>query len=258
MKNEMKKIGFVIAVATFSSVVSAGMNTDDDGLIEGSTWNGWTTFQNNPNEDGRLDPGYGGQAFDAEFLLYKLEGNNLSIGLQTGFDVLDGHLLYGGKNYWAGDLFLSFDTDADYEFSVDFGLDTCGYSARNTGACGADLNHAAGVYEIGAESDAINNDVYYTSANPFAMKSGVLAAGLSENMAGYDSEKNTFFRQITFDIADLGIGDITGFDAHWVMSCGNDPIDGGVTGITTSVPEPSTFGLLGLGLAGLGFLRKKA
>lgn len=47
-------------------------------------------------------------------------------------------------------------------------------------------------------------------------------------------------------VAELGL--------HWTMFCGNDVIEGGVS----AVPEPGTFILLGIGLAGIaGFARKR-
>ncbi len=57
----------------------------------------WRTFA--IDEDGTT-PGGGGQLFDAEYLAYKLDGKVLSIGVQTGFDLSDGHQVYGGKDYY--------------------------------------------------------------------------------------------------------------------------------------------------------------
>ena len=46
---------------------------------------------------GYVNPGYGGQAFDAEYLYYKFDRDSqiLSIGVQTGFDLSDGHQTFG-------------------------------------------------------------------------------------------------------------------------------------------------------------------
>ena len=79
---------------------------------------GWTDITVSPttgpvNEDqtgafNYVYPGWGGQSFDAEYIFYRLDGNTLSVGLQTGFDILDGHVNYSGRDYYAGDLALSF------------------------------------------------------------------------------------------------------------------------------------------------------
>jgi hypothetical protein len=72
---------------------------------------------------GFVDPGWGGQAFDAEYLYYKWSGSVLSIGVQSGFNLTTGLVASGGKNYYAGDLALSFDSNAsNYEYAVDFCL----------------------------------------------------------------------------------------------------------------------------------------
>jgi len=57
----------------------------------------------------------------AEYL-YKKQGNSLAIALQTGFDVETGKQRHGRRDYYAGDLALSFDGDSSsYEYAFDFG-----------------------------------------------------------------------------------------------------------------------------------------
>jgi len=61
-----------------------------DSIAGFSYWsnNGYIQFA---NDDGHVGPGSGGQAFDAEYLYYKLNGNTLYLGLQTGFNIVDGN-----------------------------------------------------------------------------------------------------------------------------------------------------------------------
>ena len=55
-----------------------------------SMWadNGWTQIA---SEDG-LSSALGGQPFDTEYMYYQVNGTELSIGIQTGYDVIDGHI----------------------------------------------------------------------------------------------------------------------------------------------------------------------
>lgn len=82
--------------------------------VWGSDWNQMTVTAG--HGDGVVAPGVGGQAFDVEFLMYKFDAstNTLHVGLQTGFDIMDTDndgFRYGNKDYFNGDLALSFDGD---------------------------------------------------------------------------------------------------------------------------------------------------
>ncbi len=121
-----------------------------------------------PSEDwvdgNKVYPGFGGQGFDAEYLFYKLDGDTLSLCLQTGFDIEDGKYRYSGKNYFAGDLALSFDGTSfdsaidDYSHAVDFGLKTRDYGGHSVSAAGgyhnggdnsdSNATDTAGIYSV--------------------------------------------------------------------------------------------------------------
>lgn len=217
------------------------------------------------SNSGYVYPGWGGQSFDAEYIFYKITGSTLSIGLQTGYDIKNGVQ----NGYYGGDLALSFNGAAlgdasTYEFAIDFGNETRDYNGKD--AVDSDNNgdgiDLAGLYAV----TAWNNDIYFdgpggnstgnnkNSSSPFAMDEGnqLLALGsglaqLANGSATTNGSQMSYYRAYEFDLAALGLSDISTLDAHWTMSCGNDAVDGQVS----LVPEPSVLVLLSTGLIGL-------
>lgn len=240
----MKNTILSLATITFLSFISTTANA---GLIP-AVWDGWTQIagEDQTGNFDKVDPGFGGQAFDAEYLFFKQNGNTVSFGLQTGFDVVDGHQMYNNQHYWAGEMVLSFGSQ---EFAIDFGLPQCGYSSRNSGTCENWFNTDAGVY-----GDVTwNNDIYFKDSGPYAITSGDLLSNLA-SVAGSDvvDGQTSYYRAVSFDLSKLGPLDTNHFDIHWTMSCGNDHIHGG-----HAVPAPSNILLLLGGVIALAFLRKK-
>ncbi|MDN3637325.1 PEP-CTERM sorting domain-containing protein [Simiduia curdlanivorans] len=253
MKSLIKSIAAVI-FASMSLSASAS-------LLD--VWSGWTvmTVTNGDTDtlnENYVNPGYGGQAFDAEYLLYKYDASTgtLSFGLQTGFDILDGHYRTDGKDYYNGDLALSFDGDkSTYEYAIDFGNLTKTYhngvnSSYNPQNIGQD---AAGLYAV----DTWNNDIAFDRSSPFAMSSGAfLTGGLMNEGSGSGADLATsYYNMFSFNVGALGLSSsFLNMDAHWTMSCGNDVIEAHAE---VDVPEPAPFALLGLGLLGLAIARKR-
>ena len=288
MKHSGIKAALLFASLALSGAAAAnGQNCDNDPFnFFTDPAKGWTQLDAG-GFDGKTNPGYGGQDFDAEYLFYKYDSssNNLSIGLQAGFDLIDGKVTYGDwwnrADYFSGDLALSFDgstngaNGAGYEYAVDFGLftQTLGGDAVSIDGDGSD---AAGLYKV----TSWNNDISLPVSSPFAMDGGeLLTDALIKNDSGFGEtgSKTTnsrcggtttipctsYYRVVTFNLDDV-IGNASDFtvDAHWTMSCGNDYINGhtDITRNDVPVPEPSILALFSLGslaLVSSGYRRRK-
>lgn len=225
-------------------------------------FNGWTVLANDEGvgNEGWVNPGYGGQNFDAEYLFYKIQDNQLSIGLQTGFNIISQNgQSFGGQQYYTGDLALSFDgSTSNYEYAIDFGNLTKGYTSNKTiSSLGVNVGSgidAAGLYKAASW----NNDIYYGQSAPYGMSSGSLLvaanAGNFHEGTGISGADLSFFNIFSFDLSHItNLGQNYKLDAHWTMSCGNDALDG-----RTNVLEPSSIVLLMVGLLGLLMARRKA
>ena len=258
-----------------------------------NVWNGWTEFQTSDNVgniedyvgshdyngtmyDEYVNPGWGGQDFDAEYLFYQYDvaSTTLSIGLQTGFDIIEGLVNHVGKDYYAGDLALSFGGLNYFNYGIDFGFGAQYGYYTDTSSVQPVQGQNAGLYSV----SSWNNNVYsgYTASNPFAISAGsaVDNAGFSSS-SGFglsDTSNNltSYYQKVSFNVSKIAeqlnapgpellkLSDFS-FKAHWTMSCGNDAIDG--EGVIFQrgyhhAPEPATFVLMFLGLLGLVGVRR--
>jgi hypothetical protein len=240
VKNWVRKSTCIIGLAA-GLALSLPVNAS---VLDFWSADGWEMLdaEDGVGSGGYVGPGWGGQAFDAEYLFYKKEGGILSIGLQSGFDLSDGHQVSGRKSYYAGDLALAFN-GGSYDYAIDFGLVTKDYHGNDNVGVGAGNQDAAGLYHV----TQWNNDIAFAVSSPFAMDEGSLLASLTGASNGSESKADglSYYRTASFDLAALGF-DVADFSAHWTMSCGNDVVEG-----SAAVPEPSALLLMAGGLFGL-------
>lgn len=262
------KVASVLALASISfAAAAAPLNV----------FSGWNMLANDDgtytSDNDFVNPGYGGQKFDAEYLFYKVEGSTLSVGLQTGFNIIsnNGYLHADGRRYFTGDLALSFDgNSSNYEYAIDFGNATRGYTTTNAnkavGGVKISAGNAtqdtdvAGLYAV----SAWNNDIVpaHMQSVPYGMDGGALVvaangANFQEGSgAGNLPGQLSYYNIFSFDLSNIaGLSQTFGFAAHWTMSCGNDEVEGSTQ--ITQVAEPGSLLLLGLGLVGLVVTRRR-
>jgi len=243
----------MLAVSAVSSASVVGPFTGADWNIladdDAGIHNGQGTFDKGATVNGEGSKAHGGWRYDAEYLLYKYDAqtNVLSLGLQTGFDLLDN----ATGAYRSGDLALSFNGVGgyDFEYAIDFGSEVS-YKDSN-GVRQNQAADAAGLYSV---NDWMSDTIHYNINGPLAMVSGNYLSSVSftkgstllgaTDPSGYQIKSYTSVMSFNLGAVGLTSFDVNSFSAYWTMSCGNDVI-------TNVVPEPSVMLLLSTGLIGL-------
>lgn len=263
----------VALVAATGSAMAYPMSWGDDITINDQNRKGGNSWYNG-SKDGRIDQ-FGNRTrednevepnmvrshdWDAEGFFQK--GNALtfvgSFDMENGYD-------FRGHHYGAGDLFI--DINGDGQYGDIHGLS--GNQAVNN-RFGYDFvfdidwqNKTYNVFNLDDDSVTITaGESQNQGSSPWSYDAGLsdddLVTSGSFNYDYYSrGDIDGYFRGADhyaasgFDLSFLGDTD---FLAHWTMSCGNDNLMG--YGSTT-VPEPDTVIMFGLGLLGLGFARRQ-
>ncbi len=200
-----------------------------------------------------------------------LSGSQLTVRIYTNFAGnagVESRWTRNGTGIGYGDLFLS--TGWTPNGSSPYDTDNAGNGNHWTYAFSLDhpLNNSGGngtVYALGAGNasnhnpDVLLSDDFMNCGRGCIYRDGQeVAVDKSRATATNDTGSWTVgdgFLSFSFDTAGLDL-DPNSFGFHWTMYCGNDVIEG-LDPLTVPEPKPAGIFLLGIGLIGLGVLRRR-
>lgn len=209
-----------------------------------------------------LNPGWGGQAYDAEALYALVQGGRLYVALATGHDPRTLHKP-SANSYGAGDFFLDFGKNGTYELAVNInhklphGFET----AFVEGGVYRVTTYAFGLFQEtdpGYPLSPTLRPAYLTAGEYLGMAALAYTTHFVKDWGAWKDDEHYFYEWgLDLDLLRQAGWDGGAFNIHWTMNCANDTIwlD---PPAPYDVPAPGTLALLPLGLVGLAALRRRS
>lgn len=253
-------------------------NLADWGLQRTGTASDWTPnsgvlYTVEDQHDSYLNPGYGGQAYDAEALYVAWDQSTLYIAIATGHKPTTVNNP-AGNSYAAGDISINFGANG----SFDYGIELLGNATTTTGHVYSNVNWAVGIWKPNGtwtgyrDPSVAANIALADPAHPTSILGGTdvgtgsvayTTVGLN-NYGAWKSDLHYFY-EVAVPLSSFGSDWATGnpFQVQWTQNCANDNI--AVNGVVprlpqnrqvNGVPEPGTLVLLPLGMLGFMAMRR--
>ncbi len=278
MRNSLIHLALFASLAGSSGAqaIMIDGNLSDWGVQQNAGAAGWVPTANSgiqytieDQHTSYLNPGYGGQAYDAEAMYATIAKDTdntykLFIALATGHNpnTLDKP---SANSFGAGDFAIDFGKDGSYEVGINlqhvinangtkesFGV-LGGVYTNTTWALG--LWDSAGNYApASADTD---NPTHMTAGTYLGMADLAYTTVGQTGFGDWTADTHYFYElSIGLDLLTAAGWDGGAFDIHWTQNCANDSILVDPPA-PASVPEPGTLALLPLGMLGLLTLRRR-